>query len=524
MQNIVYKVGSNLPETIFDKEFSDGYGTLSFDIPNIEEKKNEPLLFHIYIDVSGSMSEIIDFKSHCSKIQLLKHILINVLHHITEKCNNIYIQVKGFDDNIHDYIDTIKVTKDNIQELLLKIEHIRPLNSTNIGLALQSLNIDIDTEYFDIPIENRVAIMLTDGEPTTGICTIHELVEIISKKCSHHFIALGNRHNGKLMQQLGHKNVYTTNWFVGEVEHTGNVYGEILFNETHRVLSDVTIKVLGGKIYDFNQGIFVDKLELGTLYEETTKNYHISIEDETEFNIILSGKNIIDQQEICLSANKQFTKENDLEIIKQYLRLYAQKLMFSVRQDAIQSSDTVFGKIHRFPRNIDPMKTDDPNNIITNINKFYDFITKYMKDNGLEIDDFMVELVKDVNVMKNSFRTRDGYMYVSAREDSQGRQTAFNTASRFEYDLSDIVPPKLERSTTSAYTTPLRCELMRNISENCSSQLPHAIPLNLNGDYNSPIPLSLSRRVGLFAPPKLVRQTTLSEVDRGELESDLNLE
>ena len=184
MKNIVYKVGSNLPETIFDKEFSDGYGTLSFDIPNIEEKKNEPLLFHIYIDVSGSMSEIIDFKSHCSKIQLLKHILINVLHHITEKCNNIYIQVKGFDDNIHDYIDTIKVTKDNIQELLLKIEHIRPLNSTNIGLALQSLNIDIDTGYFDIPIENRVAIMLTDGEPTAGICTIPELVEIISKKCS----------------------------------------------------------------------------------------------------------------------------------------------------------------------------------------------------------------------------------------------------------------------------------------------------------------------------------------------------
>ena len=31
MQNIVYKVGSNLPETIFDKEFSDGYGTLSFE-------------------------------------------------------------------------------------------------------------------------------------------------------------------------------------------------------------------------------------------------------------------------------------------------------------------------------------------------------------------------------------------------------------------------------------------------------------------------------------------------------------
>jgi len=509
MQNLVYSVGTNLPETIFDKEFGKGYGTLSFNIPNIEEeyKQSKPLLFHIYVDVSGSMADIIEFKQRRSKIQLIKHTLVNILHHLAEQSDDIYIILKGFDNIIHDYISAIKVTKDNIQELLSKVEQIRPMGSTNIGLALQSLNIDIDTDYSNIPIENRVAILLTDGEPTAGICNIPELVEIISKKCSHHFIGLGNEHNGKLLLQMGHKNVHTTNWFISDIEHTGNVYGEILFNETHRVLNNIKIRVLGGKIYDFDQGIFVDHLEVGSLYEETTKNYHICIENEDQFDIVVSGNNLIEEDEFTLSATKKIIKEDDFEITKQYLRLCVQKLMFRVRQEGPQHEESIFDKLQCYQE-----KRDIDDNIITDINTFYDFITKYVKDNGLNTDNFMIELIKDINVMKNSYKTVDGYMYVSAREDSQGRQTAFNTASKFEYDLSGIMPPKLKRETTSAYKTPRRCELMRNISNSTSSQL---------DEDDEPMSPYSPGKLRLFHPNTLSRKISMT-VQMDDIETDVN--
>ena len=37
MQNFVYKTGAQLPETIFGKEYSDGYGTLSFHISDSDK-------------------------------------------------------------------------------------------------------------------------------------------------------------------------------------------------------------------------------------------------------------------------------------------------------------------------------------------------------------------------------------------------------------------------------------------------------------------------------------------------------
>lgn len=519
MQNLVYKIGSNLPETIFGKEFSDGYGTLSFQVPDIETN-NDPLLFHIYIDVSGSMSDIIEYKYNRSKMQLLKHTLNNILYHFAEKCSNIYVQVKGFDNMIHDYIDTIEVTKHNINELISKLDTVHPMNSTDIGLALNSLNKEIDTKYFDIPINKRVAILLTDGEPTSGICTIPELVKIVSKDCSHHFIALGNEQDVHLMYQLGHKNVFTTNWFINEIEHTGNVYGEILFNETHRVFNNVTIKVMGGRIYDFNKGLFVDKLEIGALYEETNKNYHLMIDNEDIFNIIVSGNNERGDMYFNICVDKQFTKENEPEILKQYLRLCVQKLMFNFRQKTVDKCETIFEQQFNFGLGCNNHKIiDNPekDNLKKDIITFYNFITKIIKDNNFENDEFMIELVKDVNVMKNSYSTIDGFQFVSAREDSQGRQTAFNTASQYEYDLNGLLPPKLKRETTSAYKTPRRCELMRNISDNT----PLYIDVDIANQINEDSPLK-PPRLGMLTPPELRRQLTIETAELPEIEKYLN--
>jgi hypothetical protein len=114
----------------------------------------------------------------------------------------------------------------------------------------------------------------------------------------------------------------------------------------------------------------------------------------------------------------------------------------------------------------------------------------------------MEGLFKDVNVMKNSYGRLDSFKIVSGREDSQGRQTAYNTASQYEDDHLQLRPPKLQRDGSSAYRTPRRCELMRNISDN---------NYNENEVNTSPIPRAKARLGLLFPisnPPVLKRQTT----------------
>ena len=501
MQNFVYKTGAELPETIFSKEYSNGYGTLSFNIPDNDQKREYPLLFHIYIDVSGSMSDIIDFKRNRSKMQLLKHTLKNILMYVAENSEDVYVQVKGFDNVIHNYIDTVLVTKENICELLKNIEPIEPMNSTNIGLALSSLNNELDKNE-DISLQNRVAIMLTDGDPTSGICTTEKLVDMITKKCSYHFIGLGNDHNGILLHELGHKKVFTKNWYINDIEHTGNVYGEILFNETHRMYYDNTITVTGGRIYDYIKGEFVDSLEIGTLYQETTKDYHLLITDPETFKITING---MQSDDSTYDINAEPISYGPFEIEKQYLRLCVQKLMFSVRKNAakIENDQTIFEPLYmrNKPPGFNIHSYMDPE-LKKDIDSLYDTIKTFIKENSLENDEFMEGLFKDINVMKNSYGTVDSFKIVSGREDSQGRQTAYNTASQYEDDHLQILPPKLQRESSSAYRTPRRCELMRNISDN-----------NDDSDFDniSPIPRAQSRLGALppgLRPPILQRQTT----------------
>jgi len=508
MQNFVYKTGAQLPETIFGKEYSDGYGTLSFHISDSDTKRNHPILFHIYIDVSGSMSDIIDFKRNRSKMQLLKHTLKNILMHLAENSEHVYIEVKGFDNVIHHYIDCVKVTKENISELLAKVEPIEPMNSTNIGLALTSLNNDLDKNQDTIGLKNRVVIMLTDGDPTTGECNTSKLVDMVTKECSYHFIGLGNDHNGILMHELGHKNIFTKNWYINDIEHTGDVYGEILFNETHCVYNDNVIAVTGGgKIYDYIKGDFVDTIAIGTLYEETTKNYHILIHDLEKLEITIQGKKL-DNSEFSLKA-EQATYE-PLEIEKQFLRLCVQKLMFMVRKDAakIENNQTIFEPSYlqnNYRPNINVRANLDIQ-LKKDIDMLYDTIKTFIKENSLEKDEFMEGLFKDVNVMKNSYGMLDSFKILSGREDSQGRQTAYNTASQYEDDCLQLFPPKLRRDGSSAYRTPRRCDMMRNISNNNNCNYD-----NDDSDNTSPIPRARAR-LGLLSPqsnqPILKRQST----------------
>ena len=97
-----------------------------------------------------------------------------------------------------------------------------------------------------------------------------------------------------------------------------------------------------------------------------------------------------------------------------------------------------------------------------------------MNDNNLneDRDKLLYGLIEDLNVIINTTLIPDMNMkYATAREESQGKQTVFNTVSDMQDNSDDeailhnLRPPKLRRET-SAYATPGRLNLIREISNN----------------------------------------------------------
>ena len=77
---------------------------------------------------------------------------------------------------------------------------------------------------------------------------------------------------------------------------------------------------------------------------------------------------------------------------------------------------------------------------------------------------FLTGLINDLHVLLNTNGHIDQYKHISSREDTQGRQCSYNTASQMEddpNDFHDIQIPSLSRNSTTAYTTPSRVKLMR---------------------------------------------------------------
>jgi len=470
----------------FQRKTSDHYGVLCLQTENVPITQ-EPILFHFQVDVSGSMSDTTS--DGRTKMQLIIHTLTNMLHYFAEKCENGYIQVTGFDDKIHPYIAPIHVTSENVVELVAILSKMRPMELTDIGMAIQQLCKDVDTDIVNIPRHRRVGILLTDGEPTVGIQSSKELAALVPEDISISFIALGDEHSGEVMHALGHVSPYTSNWFVDKLEHTGNVYGEIIFNELYRVSEQTQLRVKNGTIYDYVSGEFVETLNVGMLSSETCKYYHILTNNPDSCEVEISGV-LTNGDKYCFTASDMpplILKEENIEdfptnealfIEKQWLRLYVQTLMSRARNIPIPSQPQlrrrVVGIQHNFTFAREPFEEPAPINASGSIDfrkeiaQMTCYVAEFITMHQLEEDSLMNGVRDDLMVLERTFGTNQFIKYAGIREDSQGRQYTCNTITELPDNCCDtghISKPALIRSATSAYASPGRIDLMTSLSQ-----------------------------------------------------------
>jgi uncharacterized protein YegL len=414
----------NFSSKEFDSNFNKEDGkfgllTLKAVLSNLTDKELE-LFFQI--DCSGSMSDA------CSdgrtKMQHILHTLKNMILFLKENPSlNANITIHAFDDKIYKIVDRTQVNNATCDQIIHKIDTIRPRDSTNIEKALNDVNEYFNSTKFEVDCE-KVSILMTDGQATSGKRSYSELKNHLDNTITNVFIGFGLDHDAKLLKTLssGENSSY---YFIDKLENAGLVYGEILHGIVYKFLENVIISVVNGLIYDYKTNTWGPTLYVGNIVSEGSKFYHLTSKIPTECIVEVSGLKVKDNSEFTTIAPIQ---EDLIDLTKYMYRQRTQELLFKVNSFN-SNEDTITDYIE---------KRRDKKALRTELYNFFEELKKYMEDNQLEEDILLKNLCDDIYICYRTFGTNYGFMFCNARECSQGQQRAY-TATQLPDDTCEYV-------------------------------------------------------------------------------------
>ena len=252
---------------VFHQPNSDAsqFGILEVKTPETGPTKS-PQHIILVIDRSGSMAA--KGSDGMSKMEHVQHTLRNMLTHIVSLQCKISVSIVAFDDKIETIAENQLLTEHSLHDLIEACDRIRPLNRTDIGGALAEM------ERLSSLGDNPVCILLTDGCPTSGVCSTEDLKAMVPKDAECAFIGYGIDHNAHLMAALS-EGQSCENYFVDSAENAGSVYGEILHGILYLAGTDLEIDMSGCKIYDWKSNSWGNRLSVPKLPGGVTKVFHL---------------------------------------------------------------------------------------------------------------------------------------------------------------------------------------------------------------------------------------------------------
>lgn len=371
---------------------------ITSQIETTEIQTGKPKHIHITIDNSGSMDDIgSDGKT---KMEQVIFVLKNMLYTFNENKIQISLTIDTFSDKIIHIFKNEIVTDENIHHLLELVKKIRPDTGTNIELALNNAKILCDEDIGDT-IE-KVHLLLTDGDPTSGDCNLPVLVGLVSNKMSNVFIGFGLGHNAVLLSDMAKK--YSDDYrFIDAVEKSGLVIGEVLSDIIHRIAKNVVITIENGLIYNYATNTWDETLYIGSLSIGKTRIFQIKSATPETVIIRINGFNM---NQTNISTESTLIPSQDLT---EYLfRQKVQSLIFS----------SLKIKLHDKLEKILKIKDE--------ITSLYNTIKIFQTGTGEESGKGLLGiLMDDLYVILNTVGKHNSYMYSNSRQLSQGRQTTY---------------------------------------------------------------------------------------------------
>jgi len=434
-----------------------------FGILTVKMEKTElvqiPTFLLFTIDRTGSMGE--RASGNCTKMDHVIQTFVSMMNYLSKLNTQIFIQVNIFNTDVSVLIKCVKITKDNVGDIITKIRALTCDGSTNIGLALQEAETTLINYNTENPDHQIGHIFMTDGEPTVGISEVVELYDIVNDNFINVFVGFGLQHNAVLLNKLSSKK-NAEYQFVDNMENTALVYGETIHKFIYPALRNVELSIKDGLFYDWQTNTWTNSIYEPTIISEIEKIYHIKTKNPETVQVSIYGANCSDLNnearylETVYSIPDLIDSDTGFPMLNEDLTKYAfrqkvQELLFKAKQRTHQSSSESTFK--------------------TEMKNLFRTIRKYMRMNDLKEDGLLKLLCDDISQTYRTFRTNYGIIYASARCSSQGRQRTYNTNSNSNHNTDELdygnnpvfgmtgvidrsiycAPPALRRANTNSY-------------------------------------------------------------------------
>jgi len=431
------------------------FGILNFIAVTAEETSEENDFLFV-VDCSFSMSE--KCADGRSKMQHIIHTLKNMVLFFYEHPNvKVHFTIDAFDTQFYHIVTRTKITDDNLNEIINKIEQIKPLGSTNIEFALIKSAEQITYLQTQFPKNIINHIFMTDGEATDGSQNIDELQSIVNPNITNAFIGFGIGHDSSLLNGISSigKSAY---YFIDKLESAGLVYGEILHGIVYKLITSPEIIINNGLVYDYKTNTWVQSLKICDIVSEANKTYNIISSDPENCSVNIKGN--INDIIVSFPATQIETVDLTTQIYRQRtLQLLYEANDLNSRNRTYNNSIDV--RFIRFSNTIQPAVLDfqeENKNFKLKLANFIEEIKEYMIDNNLTEDKFLKNLCDDIYICYRTFGTKFGTMYCTSRQTSQGTQRVYTTSYIEDTPTQDLYRntypiPGLYRQVASATTT-----------------------------------------------------------------------
>lgn len=410
-------------------QFKDAYANARFGILNFAAisttETNEVIDLLFTVDCSGSMADLCS--DNRSKMDHIIHTLKNMILFLIELSNvNINIIVNAFDTEIYKIIEKTRISKENCNEMLEKIDKINPRGSTNIEFALSEVSKQIQHLKSENPSHIVSHIFMTDGEATRGSKNIDTLRNLVVDDIINAFIGFGIDHDAALLNGVcsSEKCNY---YFIDKIENSGLVYGEILHSIVYRVIIDAEIHIENGLVYDFRKNEWVDTLKIGDIISESNKTFNVMSSNPELFKAQIKGK--FGDLLILFPA----TRKEDCNLSIHSYRLRTMQLLYDVNE--------YYRKCRKEYNSYQLLNSKtEKDNLERALRECLDDMKKFISDESLSLNEldekFMKNLCDDIYISLRTFNTYYGNMFCSARLISQGYQRVYTVTNTFQ-DIMD---------------------------------------------------------------------------------------
>ena len=466
--------------TFENKDFdSNGrkFGVLSIAKDNNSECLDlKPIHIRFNNDISSSMDERNDNKKNSrSKIYYLKQSMIGILKHLASICDstNITITIYNFESDVSELISNVKVTNDNVDELIEKIRKITARDSTNFEKIMINSRDELTARIGANPDHIYADVLMTDGDITEGDMKIDSLKRYINPNIINAFIGYGYDQNSVLLNAFS-KVVNGSYNCIDNVEKGALVYGEVLSNIINIAFLKVTISIQNGLIYDWKENKFVDLMTVDNFIWGSIKSFHIVSENPEQ--VVINIIAICSRTGEAISIVVSDKKEEDLTNFKYRHRV----LELLDRIKCFNQEDYLYNKAYYS----EGFGNDDYDYELERVNKklfnkkyretkktfkkelsdLFKEIKLYMSSNELSDDNFYKRLLDDLYITHLTFGTDCGNMYTCARQSSQGQQRIYSATDtpraprnrNYDSDEDNVVSCFTSPSTIIQWGAPTR--------------------------------------------------------------------